>query len=603
MNALRLMVVLPGESESLEYLLTGDDARTGRASFNDIIIPHDTVSSAHGLFTATPSGYVFRDVGSRNGSAICRAGQPTEPFEAGIDVTLGPGDVLLLGADDDTGARIEVHQGHAPYVPHGNLLRTVIAERPLAVLGDLAHDHVVHFSAQCIRVDSPDALADAITALIEALHPDRDGEELVLVGTGFQLHRVSGGEPPLAWQQEARNVDLGLRVIAEGGQRLVVVPLGGAAWRGCLQLWGASFVVQPRHLDTWSLVGPLVGWALERLSATPARRASEVIDVPGPVGDSPAFRGALALARRFAPTPLPVLVRGETGVGKEVVARAIHGWSGRSGPFVAVNCAAIAESLIESELFGHVQGAYTGATSSRPGLIEQSDGGTLFLDEIGEMPLALQTRLLRVLEDKAVRRVGGTRERPVDLRVISATHRDLAAMTTDHTFREDLLYRLDVAQVEIPPLRQRGFDILGLAHFLAGRAAAEQGKCILGISGAAAARLMSHRFPGNVRELRNEMSRAVALTEDGAAIDADALSPRLLAHTGAGQRPPAEAPTSLKEWVSLAERHAIQLALAEHDGAMTRAAQALGITRAGLYKSMVRLGMRRPGGGQEDPGE
>jgi len=231
------------------------------------------------------------------------------------------------------------------------------------------------------------------------------------------------------------------------------------------------------------------------------------------LGHSAAIRGVLDQIKHVASSDATLLLLGETGTGKELVARAVHASSARGGrPFVAVNCAAIPEALIEAELFGHERGAFTGATHKRTGLFVDANGGTLFLDEVGDLPAAVQAKLLRVLQDKSVRPVGGRDEMRVDLRLISATNRDLRALLAENKFREDLYYRLAVIPIRLPPLRDRPEDIPLLAgHFLA-RAAGALNKTIDGFDDGAMAWLMSHRWPGNVRELENVVERAATLT-------------------------------------------------------------------------------------------
>ncbi len=229
------------------------------------------------------------------------------------------------------------------------------------------------------------------------------------------------------------------------------------------------------------------------------------------------------LIRKVAPTETTVLIQGESGTGKELAARALHLLSPRAAkPLISVNCAAIPESLIESELFGHEKGAFTGAVSARTGLIEAADGGSLFLDEIGELPAEAQARLLRVLQESEIRKVGSTQSRTVNVRMIAATHRNLKAMTRTGEFREDLYYRLNVMQIRIPPLRERQADILGLARRFLKRQGEKMGKPLLNLSPEAMRALERHRWPGNVRELENAIERATILC------DGDVISPGLL---------------------------------------------------------------------------
>ena len=250
----------------------------------------------------------------------------------------------------------------------------------------------------------------------------------------------------------------------------------------------------------------------------------------GMIGDSPPMLELFGLIERVAPSSVPVLVQGETGTGKELVARALHdGSPRRDRPFLAENCAAIAENLLESELFGHRKGAFTGAVADRPGHLVAADGGTVFLDEIGDMPMAMQAKLLRVLQDGEVRAVGANTTRKVDVRVVAATHRDLPAAVAAGEFREDLLFRLNVVTLHLPPLRERGDDVRAIATGLLPAIAEEIGRDAT-LAAAALDVLARWDWPGNVRELENELRRAVALS--GAVIEPADLSERLVRDPG-----------------------------------------------------------------------
>ena len=233
------------------------------------------------------------------------------------------------------------------------------------------------------------------------------------------------------------------------------------------------------------------------------------------LGQSSATRALIKMIAKIAPTKSNVLIEGESGTGKELVSRAVHDASTRkTGPFIAINCGAIPESLIEAELFGHVAGAYTGASKARDGLFEAANGGTLLLDEIGELPLSMQVKLLRVLQERRVRRVGDDKERDVDIRLIASTNRDLEEMVGEGTFREDLFYRLNVVRLRVAPLRERAEDIPMLARGFVAKYAADAEKQISGIAPDAMATLCCYPFPGNVRELENSIERAVALAAE-----------------------------------------------------------------------------------------
>jgi two-component system, NtrC family, response regulator AtoC len=279
-----------------------------------------------------------------------------------------------------------------------------------------------------------------------------------------------------------------------------------------------------------------------------------------------------------------VLITGESGAGKELVARAIHRRSKRNGPFVAVNCGAIPENLLESELFGHKKGAFTDAIQDRRGLFEEATGGTLFLDEIGELPLALQVKLLRVLEDEKIRRLGETRDLQVDVRIVTATHRDLPAETKAGRFREDLFYRLNVLPIHCPPLRDRREDIpLLIDHFLA-RNNARLGTSIRGLDTEARRLLYEYAWPGNVRELENTIERAMVLTE-GDTITAQDLPERVREARDPVQMQLASGELSVKKTMRIIEEILIRRALQKTKGNRTRAAEILEIShRALLYK-------------------
>ena len=245
----------------------------------------------------------------------------------------------------------------------------------------------------------------------------------------------------------------------------------------------------------------------------------------GMVGSSPPMLELFAMIDRVAASGVPVLIQGETGTGKELVARALHDASARkAGPFLAENCAAISENLLESELFGHKKGAFTGAVADRPGHFVVADGGTVFLDEIGDMPLSMQAKLLRVLQDGEVRAVGANTTRKVDVRILAATHRDLPAAVASGDFREDLMFRLNVVTLHLPPLRERGDDVRAIARAILPGIAEEVGR-EASISEEALAALAAWSWPGNVRELENELRRAVALA--GGVIGPEDLSPRV----------------------------------------------------------------------------
>jgi Nif-specific regulatory protein len=318
------------------------------------------------------------------------------------------------------------------------------------------------------------------------------------------------------------------------------------------------------------------------------------------VGESERLRAACRLTRKAALSQATVLLRGESGTGKELFARAIHVNSPRSeGPFIKVDCAALPESLIDNELFGHERGAYTGASERALGKVDTADGGTLFLDEIGELPFSVQGKLLRVLQDREFLRVGATQSVKVDVRVVAATNRDLERMVTEGRFREDLYFRIKVVQITLPPLRERGErDIRRLAQHFAAAAAKHHGRSVTGISPAALDRLAAYGWPGNVRELENCVESAVVVS-DGAVIGPDDLPLPERTLFGARSRPPAsqsggepqEGVLTLEE----VERRHILRVLRCADGNQTLAASMLGIGRNTLARKLRKY---RPGRAQ-----
>jgi DNA-binding NtrC family response regulator len=303
-------------------------------------------------------------------------------------------------------------------------------------------------------------------------------------------------------------------------------------------------------------------------------RTASTAALPGFVGASRAMQEVYELVHRAAASTMPALITGESGTGKELVARALHRLSGRNGEFVAVNCAALPENLLESELFGHDKGAFTGADRDRPGLLEAASRGTLFLDEITELPAALQPKLLRALEEGEVRRLGSNQPRRFDVRFIAATNRDLDQQIADGAFRQDLYWRLHVLHIHVPPLRDRVADIPLLAeHFLAGRA----------ISPEAMALLTAYPWPGNVRELRNALDRAVTLADSPLVLPQD-LPPRIREAAGATARVAEASARQLP--LRDVERAYILEILRQTGGNKSRTAEILGVDRKTLYRKL-----------------
>jgi len=379
---------------------------------------------------------------------------------------------------------------------------------------------------------------------------------------------------------------------------------------GAVQLGAYDFISKPFDLNDIVLTAER---ALEhvRLNRELVRLRAAITTGPekpvasGMAGSTPAMLEVFKLVGRVASSESTVLVRGESGTGKELIARAIHEHGTRAtGPLVAINCAAIPETLVESELFGHEKGAFTGAVARKPGRFEIARGGTLFLDEIGDLPLAMQAKLLRVLQERRYERVGGTETLTADVRIIAATNRDLERAVQQGDFRADLYYRLNVVSITLPPLRARRADIVPLAeHFLA-RQAARTGAVAAGLAEDAVLALQQYDFPGNVRELENIIERAVLLSA-GRVITREQLifAPPVAAPDGSRNALPAWlGAMTLHEAVRAVERALVVAALRDCGGNKTEAARRLGIQRRLLYAKMAELQLDRTPSHDRDGG-
>jgi two-component system nitrogen regulation response regulator NtrX len=420
------------------------------------------------------------------------------------------------------------------------------------------------------QVDDAPSVAAARTQLREAY-------DVVLLDVWFP------GESGLDLLAEIRDAAPATTVIMMSGHANIETAVQAT------RLGAYDFLEKPLSLDRLLVL-------LRNASATQAL-ASENQRLRAPwatplVGGSPAIHKLLAEIALAGPSPARVLLSGENGTGKELVARALHEASPRRAmPFVAVNCSAIPEELFESELFGHERGAFTGATQARRGRFEEAHGGTLLLDEVADLSARAQTKLLRVLEAAELTRVGGSRPIRVDVRVVSATNRDLRAAMAANTFREDLFHRLAVVPVHVPALRQRVEDIPQLVEHFLGALANETGRRSPSFTPGALEALRRYPFPGNVRELKNLVERLVIMNP-GARIGPEQVASVLPEAAGGSSRAPAEALEELSQAVHQFERHHIEAALAAEGGNMTRAAARLGLERSHLYKKMRQLGLR-----------
>jgi two-component system response regulator HydG len=439
------------------------------------------------------------------------------------------------------------------------------------------------------------ALASTGAAALDALRRER----AAVVVTDLMMPGMSGEELLRAVKTLAPETEVVL-MTAYGTVETAVSAMKEGAY---------DFITKPvkRHAIVKS-----VRRALEKASlvaenrALRARLAELAPGVGGLVGDAPAFRAVLETLRQAAPSSATILLQGESGTGKELAARLVHDLSPRAaGPFVPINCAAIPEGLLESELFGHEKGAFTGASARKEGRFERAHGGTLLLDEVGEMSLSVQVKLLRFLQDGVLERVGGTEPVRVDVRVVAATNRDLAAEVKAGRFREDLFYRLDVVSVRLPPLRDRRDDVLALASFFLRRFAGKVPKPVTGFTAAAAAALERYGWPGNVRELQHAVERAVILGR-GEVLDVgdlpDAVRAAASAPDPAGPPSPGALVIPLGTPMEEVERLVIRRTLEQTRGDKNLAAQILGIAARTIYRKLDRdeAGRLLPGGDQDD---
>lgn len=402
----------------------------------------------------------------------------------------------------------------------------------------------------------------------------------------------------------------GTDLIKLAGETPVLIMTSYASLRSAvdsMRMGAVDYIAKPfDHDEMVTAVKRVIGKAKAANRSATGTQQTASTTIAGIIGSSEVMQDLYNRIHKVAPTNATVLIHGETGTGKELVARALHEESNRSNHLmISVNCAAIPDTLIESELFGYEKGAFTGASTNREGLVAAADGGTLFLDEIGELPLEAQARLLRVLQEGEVRPLGSVESRKVDVRLVAATHRDLRKLTKEGKFREDLYFRLNVVQLELPPLRERGRDIINIAESLLQRYCGQFGKPSLKLSNAAMDTIMSYSWPGNVRELENAMQRAVILCEDSAeigehllSIDLDAIqaaedghsileTPRLASRSSARPSSAASEDLSLEDY--------FQRFVLEHQDTMseTELARKLGVSRKCLWERRQRLGIPR----------
>jgi transcriptional regulator with GAF, ATPase, and Fis domain len=632
--------VAQGSDPARTLSFGADVVRLGRAEGNDLVVSEWHVSGEHALVLWAEDHHLVRDLQSTNGTRIVRSGELIDVgASVGREATLRSGDVLLLGdaerpvrievriEEDAEEARIvtvrrlaELEQVEADLGADGQVLRALY-EAQKALSGSLDLDELV--DALAARVFGLLSRATHVTVAMREEDEHRKAGRYVAIGSRV---RGGGGTAPVPITRsvvkkvvaeraavlaaDARR-DVGETVSIMSAQ--ILSTMGVPLWQGdeiigVLQVDNrdGSGVFRERDLDVLCLLAQAASQSFvharlyarlrfaeekERKENAYLKRREQTRRDGAIIGEAASMKRLFEQLRKVVHTRVTVLVEGETGTGKELIASAVHYWSERRDKlFVAQNCAAMPENLLESELFGHKKGSFTGATEDKKGLFELADGGTLFLDELGEMPLNLQAKLLRALQEGEIRPLGAAKTIKVDTRIVAATNRDLEKEVKEGRFREDLYYRLKVFPIRVPPLRERTEDVPLLARHFLDRYNQEFGRRIAGFSQEAMEMLQAYAWPGNVRELENEVQRLVIQVEDEAFAQPEHLSPRIRQTEGVAPRRPTTKGT-LREMLDEVERRMLLEALKDHHHNKSQTAKTLGITREGLHKKLKAFGI------------
>lgn len=588
------LICIAGPRQGESFAIGADEMVLGRDRSCAVPLLDSGVSRRHAAIWRDGQGRLrLRDLESRNGSFV--NGVPVRETElmVGDEIRLG-GSVFLYDAGG--GGPQTVPSGRT-VVPSGVTLWMSRAQREKAEQQGRTARELEALLAISTALQGERGVAPVARRLLEALQG-------ALPGRGFAISLYFDGLEEAPWSMalegEAPEFDAELLEKVIGGEQAAAwetvlaapVVAGGKAF-GILWAQGAAY--DDAQLRLAGAAGVMAGLALqaarswEEAEAETARLRQQLVARHDMVGDSEPMQAVYRLVSRVAPAPTTVLILGESGTGKELVAQAIHRNSPRANQaFVAINCASLSENLLESELFGHEKGAFTGAVAQKRGKLELANGGTVFLDELGEMPITTQAKLLRVLQQREMERLGGTRVIPLDIRVIAATNVDLTTAVKEKRFREDLYYRLNVVSVEMPPLRKRMADVPLLASYFVARFAQQMGRRMDGVSPEARACLLRYDWPGNVRELQNALERAVVMGLSEQVLPEDL--PEALLERAAP--PAAGEATGYHAALNEKKKQLILEALAASGGSVTGAAQRLELHPNYLHRLMSNLELR-----------
>lgn len=590
------LVVLNGPNEGLVHAFAGR-LTLGRHPGNGLVLKDPTLSRHHLELIAEGDGCLLRDLGSRHGTFVNQQPVAERLLVHGDSIQLG-NSLLLYLAESGAEGGVETVAGSTFELPLAAAAAAFWAAP--AEAGAASRRVLIELAAGLLAARSLEAAGAAVATALAAVLP----AELVAVA---HLDPASGAWRrlvPAAETAEAATAPVPLaealmkQFLDQEEARLCRTGAGAASREALLaplfargrQLGGLALLraqpFAPADLELVGAVAGLAALAFENFELAAWRLAPEAPGGDhGLLGESAAITRLRGQIERVARTDVTVLLHGESGSGKELVARAIHRAGRRAaGPWVVVNCATLSENLLESELFGHEKGAFTGALQRRLGKFEAASGGTLFLDEVAEIPLSLQAKLLRALQEREIERLGGGRPIAVDVRVVAASHRDLAAMCRAGTFREDLFYRLNVVRLELPPLRERDGDVALLARHFARASALELGRPLLGLDAAARAALLAYSWPGNVRELANVIERAAVLG-DGELIRLEDLPDEV---ADAASEPEG----GFRGQVRGAKRQSILQAWRDTGGDYQKSAERLGMHVNSLHRLVRQLGLK-----------